>query len=168
MIPDSEAASCEVEADGLSSRDLSTPLAVRTADCLPVAVIGEKGLALLHVGHRGLRADIILHPRVRETAPRLFFVGPHIRREAFPVTEEFLGLFPDSPHFSFEGGKIFFSLAPELKDRILRAFPRADMADCGICSHKDTRFHSHRRDGTAQRNINILRRAGVDGSKWPC
>ncbi len=47
------------EADGVVSNDQREVLAVQVADCLPVAVTGPRGRALLHLGWRSLATDML-------------------------------------------------------------------------------------------------------------
>ena len=48
----------QAEGDGLVSRDPGESLAVQVADCLPIAIAGPNGRALLHCGWRGLGTDM--------------------------------------------------------------------------------------------------------------
>jgi hypothetical protein len=45
--------------DALITAETGVALCVRTADCLPVAVVGANVVALVHAGWRGLGADIL-------------------------------------------------------------------------------------------------------------
>ena len=144
-------------ADGIYSHDLNDPLAVQTADCMPVAVIGSKGIALLHIGWRGLKDRIVKNPSLEDIAPHTFFIGPHISNRAFEITDEFREHFPGSPHFHYYAGRATFSLADELGDHIMDKFPTATVEQSGICSYNEVRFHSFRRNGTPNRNWNVLR-----------
>ena len=74
------------KADGILSYELRKPLVVKTADCLPVAVIGHTGAALLHVGWRGLAKNILEYSPIDRISPRSFFVGPHITEDSFEIT----------------------------------------------------------------------------------
>ncbi len=47
------------EADGAATSTVNTPLAVVTADCAPIALIGSKGFAVVHAGWRGVVAGVI-------------------------------------------------------------------------------------------------------------
>lgn len=47
------------EADGAVTSTANSPLAVVTADCAPVALIGSKGFAVVHAGWRGVVAGVI-------------------------------------------------------------------------------------------------------------
>ena len=157
-------------ADGVVSRDPRPPLAVLTADCLPVALVGRRGAALLHAGWRGIRAGVLENPLLAEASPVSFFVGPCISARAFEVTGEFRGRFPRSPHFATAGGRTTFSLVDEALDRLRRAFPGASVAVSGLCTVANPPLHSHRRDrGGAGRNWNVLRRAGAGvPAQKPC
>ena len=144
-------------ADGIYSLALGRPLAVRSADCMPVAVIGGKGIALLHIGWRGLKAGIVGNAHIARIAPRRFFMGPHISGRSFEVTSEFRGHFPRSRHFHASGGRLFFSLEDELSDLIGRSFPEAAVGRAGLCTYEDVRFHSFRRNAGLNRNWNVLK-----------
>ncbi|MFM9149758.1 MAG: polyphenol oxidase family protein [Solirubrobacterales bacterium] len=56
LIPAREPA---VEADGLVSQSLDEILMILVADCLPLALAGDGGLALLHLGWRGLATGML-------------------------------------------------------------------------------------------------------------
>ncbi|MGA1213713.1 MAG: polyphenol oxidase family protein, partial [Solirubrobacterales bacterium] len=47
------------EADGLVVRGGGETIAVQTADCLPVAIVGPGGRAILHCGWRGLGTEML-------------------------------------------------------------------------------------------------------------
>ena len=47
------------EADGQLTKETLRPVLVLVADCLPVALLGERGLRMLHCGWRGLASGII-------------------------------------------------------------------------------------------------------------
>lgn len=46
-------------ADGLVTTSADCPIAVTTADCAPVVLIAERGIAVVHAGWRGLVAGIV-------------------------------------------------------------------------------------------------------------
>ncbi len=77
------------EADGHVTDAPSLPMLVLVADCLPVAVRGSKGLAMLHCGWRGLAGRLVddavalvegshavIGPGI---GPCCFEVGPEVR-----------------------------------------------------------------------------------------
>lgn len=65
---------------------------VFVADCLPIALAGPEGIAILHGGWRGLAAGIIA-AAVRATGATVAAIGPGIGRCCFEVGEEVLAAF---------------------------------------------------------------------------
>ena len=150
-------------ADGMAAAGPSAPpMAVTTADCLPVALLGEGGRALLHAGWAGIEAGVHLAGRVRSLGPRFAFVGPHIQAGSFEVGEDFAAArFRDSPDlYRLEGRRITFDLFARLERDLARAFPGIEVVNCGRDTLTDPLFHSHRRDGARGRNHNVLADSG--------
>ncbi len=146
-----------IKADGIISYKLYRPLAVKTADCLPVAVIGHRGAALLHIGWRGLSKEILKDTSLGKIFPHFFYVGPHITGPSFQITNEFQDYFPHSKNF-FSIGKIrFFSLYGELVDQVQKNFPHVTVSCSELCTYKTKELHSFRRNGTTKRNWNVLK-----------
>lgn len=145
------------EADGMmaSWQEFNQPLAIKTADCLPVVIEGEKGVVFLHAGWRGLAHGILNRPEVALIEPQRAFIGPSIHVCCFEVSADFRGNFPDSHHFVDREGKLYFDLQLEAKDRLQKSFPNllVTMAPLCTCCHHD--LHSFRRDKTTKRNWNL-------------
>ena len=70
-----------------------TPL-VQVADCLPVALAGERGVAMLHCGWRGLAAGIVARG-VEAVGATAAAIGPGIGRCCYEVDEPVLSRFAD-------------------------------------------------------------------------
>lgn len=70
-------------------------IAIKTADCLPILLIGEK-VALIHAGWKGLATGILSHPKLKEIRPHYAFIGPSI--QDYEVGDDFLKNFPKSAH----------------------------------------------------------------------
>lgn len=151
-----QAQSNEVEADGIISGTSLPPLAIKTADCLPIVVLGKNGHALLHAGWRGVHQKIVQAKQLSSLGPYFFYIGPHIQLEDFIVKEDFLKNFPDSSHFLRSSGELRFHLASEVKDQIKSAYPSAQIEVCPLSTVTRPEFHSFRENATAQRNWNIL------------
>lgn len=142
------------QADGLIKKlGNPTALAIKTADCLPIAVVGHQGQALLHAGWRGVQLEIYQVSTVKELEPYYFFIGPSIQQKSFIVTEEFHDHFPQSPHHFHDNT---FSLQGYVKESLAKIYPDAQVEDCSIDTFSDQRFHSYRRDKTTLRNWNLL------------
>lgn len=81
-----------IEADGLFTQQLAVPLAILTADCLPIALAStvNNESALLHAGWKGLINGIIENALEKFTSPRhtiSAWIGPGICQRHFEVGE---------------------------------------------------------------------------------
>ena len=145
------------EADGLvcSWEDLNAPLAIKTADCLPVVIEGEKGVVFLHAGWKGLSDGILKRPEISLIIPQRVFIGPSIHVCCFEVSSEFRENFPASPFFNEREGKLYFDLQQEARRLLREEFPNllVGVAPVCTCCHND--FHSYRRNKTIHRNWNL-------------
>lgn len=145
------------EADGLvaSWEELKNPLAIKTADCLPVVIEGEKGVVFLHAGWRGLADGILKRPEISMIIPQRAFIGPCIHVCCFEVSGDFKENFKKSPHFKESAGKFYFDLTQEAKDQLHNQYPNllVSIAPLCTCCHND--LHSYRRDKTTKRNWNL-------------
>jgi YfiH family protein len=132
------------EADGqVTDRPGLAPL-VMVADCLPIALAGPRGVAMLHCGWRGLAAGIV-DRGAREVAAEAAAVGPGIGPCCYEVGLEVLDA------FAALGDGI---AAGRMLD--LRAVARRQLARAGVervevselcTSCEPELFFSHRRDG---------------------
>lgn len=145
------------EADGIivSWEELERPMAIKTADCMPILIEGEKGVVFLHVGWRGLAKGILERPELPLVAPQRVLIGPSIHRCCFEVSSDFAENFPNSPFFEEEDGKYFFDLPQEAKRRLREKFPKLLVEIVPICTCCNEKFHSHRRNQTKERNWNL-------------
>jgi YfiH family protein len=116
---------------------------VLTADCVPVVVLGDKGLSLIHAGWRGLVAGAIEAGIGRAGSPVAAWVGPSIRACCYEVGPDVVSAFharalpvADSWHVD-PGRAAFVALQQAGVERI---------AATNICTSCDRRFFSHRRD----------------------
>ena len=132
------------EADGhATDRPGLAPL-VFVADCLPVALAGERGVAMLHCGWRGLAAGIIGRG-VDEVGAGAAAVGPGIGPCCYEVGDEVHDAFGDLGEGISEGRMLDLR---EVAHRLLAAagVERLEISDlCTIC-HPEL-FFSQRRDG---------------------
>ena len=145
------------EADGLvvSWEDLSSPLAIKTADCMPIVIEGSKGIAFLHAGWRGLANGILKRPEIALIDPQRSFIGPSIHACCFEVSAEFKDNFKGSSHFKTSEGKLTFDLQLEAREALRIEFPNILVSIAPICTCCHMDFHSHRRDKTKNRNWNL-------------
>jgi copper oxidase (laccase) domain-containing protein len=117
---------------------------VLVADCLPVALAGPGGVAMLHCGWRGLAAGIVARGAETVSAESAA-VGPGIGPCCYRVGPEVLA------RFEGLGGGVavgpMLDLA-EVARRQLRAAGVERIESAGLCTSCEPQlFFSHRRDG---------------------
>ncbi len=143
------------------------PLAVRTADCLPVFLFAPRRgvIGLVHAGWRGTRLGVTARAveklaREGEEDPREIRAafGPAIRSCCYEVARRFLRYFPG--HVKRRGGRYYLDLAAANRAQLTKAGIRpANIYDTGICTCCDKRFFSYRREGRgAGRMISVIMR----------
>jgi purine-nucleoside/S-methyl-5'-thioadenosine phosphorylase / adenosine deaminase len=117
---------------------------VFVADCLPVALAGTRGVAMIHCGWRGLAGGIV-DRGVREVDAVAAAVGPGIGPCCYEVGEEVLAA------FEALGPDIARDRMLDLREVALRLLRRAGVSRvevselCTSCNPDF--FFSHRRDG---------------------
>lgn len=152
----------DVEADGHVLAAPGTAALVFTADCLPVALAGPGGVAILHCGWRGLAAGIVARGAAAVGATHAAVgpgIGPCCYEVGDEVLEAFAGLGPDV------ASDRMLDL-PEAARRLLRAAGVEEIDSAGLCTRCDERrFFSHRRDGGPGRQAGL---AWLEAEEGPC
>jgi hypothetical protein len=117
---------------------------VFVADCLPVALRGPGGAAMLHCGWRGLAAGIVARGATAVAATDAA-IGPGIGPCCYEVGEEVLDAFSELGEGVAAGRMLDL---PEVARRLLDAAGVARVETAGLCTSCDPElFFSHRRDG---------------------
>jgi hypothetical protein len=131
------------EVDGHVVRGPGLAPLVLTADCLPVALAGPGGVAMLHCGWRGLAAGIVARGAALVEATSAA-IGPGIGPCCYEVGPEVPGAFADLGEGIAEGRML--DLAEVARRLLARAgIERVESADlCTFCEAEF--FFSHRRD----------------------
>jgi polyphenol oxidase len=132
------------EADGhATDRPGLVPL-VFVADCLPVALSGRNGVAMIHCGWRGMAAGIV-ERGVEEVEASAAAIGPSIGPCCYEVGDEVRGAFAGL------GDGIGAGRMLNLREVARRLLARAGVHEVevsGLCtSCNPDLFFSHRRDG---------------------
>ncbi len=139
------------EADALVTDVPGLLLAVRVADCVPILVLGERGVAAIHAGWRGLALGVIF-AALDELGPgRAAVIGPCISAESYEVGDEVI----DGILGAGVPGDAFIVVGPRRAHADLRAAAAWQLRAAGVasveaigpCTFIDTRLHSFRRDG---------------------
>jgi polyphenol oxidase len=131
------------EADGHVVRRSGLAPLVFTADCLPVALYGPGGLAMVHAGWRGL-AGGILGSATEAVEATVAAIGPGIGPCCYEVGEEVLGSFADLGDGIASGRMLDLS---EVAGRRLAEAGVGRIESAGLCTSCEPElFFSHRRD----------------------
>ena len=131
-------------------------LAVKTADCLPVLLLGEKGVAIVHAGWKGLAGDILAAPLLRELNPHTAYIGPCIHSCCFEVTSEFKQHFSNSTFIQKDDNKLYFDLVKEADRQLKSLYQGLILEDSGQCTYCESKYSSFRRDKTTRRIWNCF------------
>jgi purine-nucleoside/S-methyl-5'-thioadenosine phosphorylase / adenosine deaminase len=140
------------EADGHVIAAPGTVGLVYTADCLPVALAGPGGVAMLHCGWRGLAAGIIARGASAVGATRAA-IGPGIGPCCYEVGDDVLEAFDDLGAGVAVGRLLDL---PEVARRLLREVGVEKIESAGLCTCcEEELFFSHRRDGGPGRQAGL-------------
>lgn len=132
------------EVDGHRTAEARLALLVFAADCLPVALRGPGGVAMLHCGWRGAAAGILARGAAAVAAERAA-IGPGIGQCCYEVGEEVLEAFSDLGESVARERKLDLAEAAE---QLLRRAGVEQVERAGLCTSCNERlFYSHRRDG---------------------
>ena len=131
------------EADGHVLREPGAAALVFVADCLPIALAGPRGVAMVHAGWRGL-ADGILAKGAAAVGATSAAIGPGIGPCCYEVGPEVLEPFSDLGEGVAAGRMLDL---PEAARRQLARAGVERVESAGLCtSCEEELFFSHRRD----------------------
>jgi YfiH family protein len=131
------------EADAHVVREPGLSPLVFVADCLPIALHGPGGLAMVHAGWRGL-AGGILAAAAEAVEATSAAIGPGIGRCCYKVGEEVLEAFGDLGDGIVQGRMLDL---PEVAHRRLAEAGVGQIDSAGLCTSCEPElFFSHRRD----------------------
>lgn len=153
------------EADALVTEVPGLLLAVRIADCVPILVVGARGVAAIHAGWRGLAAGVIGAAVEALGEARAAAVGPCISAASYEVGDEVI----EGIAASGVPADVFVVPGPRRRHADLREAARWQLARAGVplievlpdCTLLCPTLHSHRRDGAS-----AGRQAAIIGLRW--
>lgn len=167
--------------DGLYTAKIEVPIAVRTADCVPILLSHRSGrkVAAVHAGWRGVRARILRHLwdelKAQGEAPQdwVAAVGPSNGPCCYEVSEDLIRDFSDA---FLEFGEVWRSImVPKPRMLDLKAIQKRELEDIGLfavdvlsfCTQCDVqeggmpRFWSIRRQPGPDRQFSAIMRTRV-------
>lgn len=139
------------EADALLTDEPGLPLAVRTADCVPVVIHAETAVAVVHAGWRGLASGVIANAlaALAEHHPRRAAIGPSIGPCCYEVGTEVIEAL-DTPTRTTWG-----SASVDLWSAAERQLPNVEVWRADLCTYCEAPFHSYRASGTELRQTTV-------------
>jgi YfiH family protein len=158
----------DASADALWTSEPGLAVAVRTADCVPILLVDQRGrgVAAVHAGWRGSAAGIaaraveaLCRGIGAEPTELCAAIGPHIRRCCYEVDAPVMAAIDDPDVFApARPGHAYLDLFELNRRQLVRAGLGSDSIACVHgCTSCDGRFESYRRDRAAGRMLNYLR-----------
>lgn len=153
IIPELE---CTRIADAAVTRSAGYPLAILTADCLPITLCNTQGteIAAIHAGWRGLYQGVIENTlqKMHSTADNLLaWIGPAISQEHYEIGTEVYQAFTEkhpqsSLAFQLTGAGKWLANLPLIAEMVLNSLGIKAVYQSNLCTFnlKDE-FYSYRR-----------------------
>jgi YfiH family protein len=126
-----------VEADAAFTSEPGCKLTVRTADCVPIVLIGEHTIGVVHAGWRGLAAGVVGATAEAMGSVTEAVLGPHIRRGCYEFGERDLDEVAAALGDGVRGTTTWGTPALDLTAAVraaLRDIPARDMGACTACT----------------------------------
>jgi YfiH family protein len=132
------------EVDGHATHEPGLLPLVFVADCLPIALAGPRGVAMVHGGWRGLAGGIV-ERGVEAVGATAAAIGPGIGRCCYEVGDEVLAAFAPLGDGLADGRMLDL---PAVARQLLERAGVAEIEDAGLCTccNQDL-FFSHRGSG---------------------
>ncbi len=143
------------EADALVTTSIGLPIAIATADCVPVVLLGKATRAVAHAGWRGVARGVV--PAAVECMqalgdePTTAILGPHIGACCYEVGREVI-----EEVGGFAARTRWGASSVDLGAAIRSQLPGVEVVDIGRCTHDDPSMASYREDGTRERQVTIV------------
>lgn len=142
------------DADALVTDVPGLPIAIATADCVPVVLISQEARAVVHAGWRGVAGgavDVAVAEMRRsgDTVVRAV-IGPHIGPccyEVGPDVVDAIGGFQSTTH---TGG-----VSVDLGAAVISQLPDIEVVDMNVCTFEDETMASYREDRTPDRQVTV-------------
>jgi YfiH family protein len=142
------------DADAIITRQVGLPIAVATADCVPVVIEAETAVAVVHAGWRGAAAGVLLAARrALEAAghhPERAAIGPAIGPCCYEVGPEVVAEFAD-----FVGATTWGTASVDIPSFLESLLPDLEVWRSDECTFTSPRLNSWRRDQTDQRQVTV-------------
>ncbi|MDP3705472.1 MAG: peptidoglycan editing factor PgeF [Legionellaceae bacterium] len=153
-------------ADAAVTRHSHLPLAIMTADCLPILLCNRQGteIAAIHAGWRGLANGVIENTvsTLLSTAEScLAWIGPAICEACYQTGDEVLQTFSSqysfaSKAFKYHNSHLHANL-PNMAELILQSLGIAAVYQSNACTYElHEQFYSYRRESQTGRMATLI------------
>ncbi len=153
-------------ADAAISRSIANPLAIMTADCLPILLCNRAGteIAAVHAGWKGLLNGIVentinkMHTSSREL---MAWIGPAICHRCYEtghdVREAYIGRYPYTKNTFLSNDTSVHANLPKMAELILHASGVDAIYQSGACTFElEKQFYSYRRQAQTGRMATLI------------
>jgi YfiH family protein len=123
-----------VDADAAFTTRAGCTLAVRTADCVPVVLVNEAAIGVVHAGWRGLAGGVIEATVDAMGAPVEAHIGPHIRRGCYEFGAADLETVASALGDHVRATTSWGTPALDLTAGVRKALPGVAVHDSGACT----------------------------------
>jgi len=141
-------------ADGIVTTTVGLPIAVATADCVPVALAGATTIGLVHAGWRGVASGVVPATVATMSAlgdpPTRAVIGPHIGACCYEVGDDVITAIGGHAATTSWGTRSL-----DLAEAIRAQLGDLALEVVGACTAHDGRFASYRRDRTDVRQVTV-------------
>lgn len=145
------------DVDALVTDQLGVAIAVLVADCVPVVIAGERAIAVVHAGRRGVAERVVAHAverlRPLDRGPLSAHIGPSVCGRCYEVPaamqHEVCTVVPEAVSRTRQGTP-GLDLAAGVRSQLSELGVRIDGADAP-CTMESPWLFSHRRDGVSGR-----------------
>ena len=141
------------DADGLITQTPGVPLVIATADCVPIAIAGERTIAVVHAGWRGIAREIVPNAldRFRDLGDpaTVAIVGPHIGSCCYEVGEDVVAA------VGHPGETTWGTTSVDLRAAVHTQLGSLQIEDIDECTMDEDAFASYRRNGTSERQVTV-------------
>lgn len=154
------------QSDGAVTVDKEVPIAILTADCIPLFFYDyeNKAIGLAHAGYKGVLEGIskelinMMKQRYKSRPENILVgIGPTIRACCYEVGKEFKEYFPN--HVISREGKLYCDLVrANWKELLSSGIKETNIVDSGFCtSCSNEEFFSYRKEkNTAERIMSLI------------
>ena len=142
------------EADALVTTTRGLPIAIATADCVPVILVSHEARAVVHAGWRGVAggavpAAIQELERSGDTVVQAV-IGPHIGPCCYEVGREVVEAIG-----GFEARTRSGRMSVNLAAAVSAQMGELEIVDIGVCTFEDENMASFRQDATPDRQVTV-------------